>query len=617
MDSAADTTVSSSSPSRFSLWGLAFLLVAQAALYGVLTAVSPAFEYGSPKLERPLILVLGLLATCFVLSLISLRLATRRSEQTQVACGVVLGAVVFRVIVLFSAPIQEVDIYRYVWDGAVVNSAVSPFRFSPQEVVGSQGNAPDEQLGRLVARRDSDAGLHEALKRVHFGELTTVYPPVSQVVFAVADRLTPQGTTVTSRVRIMKAVIVLFDLGVVGLSLWILFRTGIHAGWAIAYAWNPLVLKEFANSGHLDSIAVFFVFASVAGLAIWSGAASAQNATAGQGRATGGNHRDIGRLGMLGGLLALGIGAKLYGVVLLPLFFAVVWRRRSLLTAVIHAGVICVLSGLLLWPMFADVRSGTVAEAQDTPPPPSVPQQTSEDEVDVLLPPFDLEPAPVVPPPASGLTAFVSHWQMNDLLFMLIEENLQIREDAAGVAGHGQVWFSVVPDAWRRSIAQVAVGWLGPEARPFLLARIVTSLIFLAIALYLAFSVRDCLQPARVGELAFLTLAWFWLLSPTQNPWYWTWALPLVPFARNRIWLAVSGLTLVYYLRFWLVYHWETPIRLGDFNYSGAAFFDFIVVWLEFAPLLLLLLTTWALRLGTKWAKRSGRVGDSRYNVQA
>ena len=94
----------------------------------------------------------------------------------------------------------------------------------------------------------------------------------------------------------------------------------------------------------------------------------------------------------------------------------------------------------------------------------------------------------------------------------------------------------------------------------------------------------------RVLEVAFLTLVWFWLLLPTQNPWYLTWAWPLIPFARCRVWLALSGLTFVYYLRFWMTARLTEPL-LGT-PYSGSQFFDVIITWLEFAPWLIWL--TWA-----------------------
>lgn len=59
--------------------------------------------------------------------------------------------------------------------------------------------------------------------------------------------------------------------------------------------------------------------------------------------------------------------------------------------------------------------------------------------------------------------------------------------------------------------------------------------------------------------------------------------MPLLPFARGRAWLAVSGLLLLYYLRFWFIYHWADTSVLGT-GYMGSVFFDFVVTWVEFAP---------------------------------
>ena len=95
----------------------------------------------------------------------------------------------------------------------------------------------------------------------------------------------------------------------------------------------------------------------------------------------------------------------------------------------------------------------------------------------------------------------------------------------------------------------------------------------------------------RLLEAVFLTLAWFWLLLPTQNPWYLTWCLPFLPFARGRAWFALSGLAFVYYLRFWMTARFSSPV-LGT-PYPGAQFFDFVVTWLEYAPWVLWLIVGW------------------------
>jgi hypothetical protein len=54
------------------------------------------------------------------------------------------------------------------------------------------------------------------------------------------------------------------------------------------------------------------------------------------------------------------------------------------------------------------------------------------------------------------------------------------------------------------------------------------------------------------------------------------------------VWLAVSGLSLIYYLRFWFLYHFPdagaADAGILGTAYRGTSFFDFVVVWLEFAP---------------------------------
>ena len=91
-----------------------------------------------------------------------------------------------------------------------------------------------------------------------------------------------------------------------------------------------------------------------------------------------------------------------------------------------------------------------------------------------------------------------------------------------------------------------------------------------------------------------LSLARFWLTCPTQNPWYWCWVLPFLPFARYRTWYVVAAMTMLYYLRFWLTAHYPDPPVLGT-PYGGAYFFYFVIAWVEFAPVLCVLLLEWLL----------------------
>lgn len=62
--------------------------------------------------------------------------------------GLVLGfALLFRVVLLWSDPIQEDDFYRYLWNGKVVASGLNPYRFAPQIVESYRA----ERVGKLGA----------------------------------------------------------------------------------------------------------------------------------------------------------------------------------------------------------------------------------------------------------------------------------------------------------------------------------------------------------------------------------------------------------------------------------------------------------------------------------
>lgn len=121
--------------------------------------------------------------------------------------------------------IEEIDLYRYGWDGAVSTQGVSPFRHSPQQVLASSANdALPDGLARLVRLRDHSPELTAILRRVHFGELPTIYPPVSQLVFAASSWLTPEGSSVSTRLTLMKAWFVAFDLATLAL-VWLAVTT--------------------------------------------------------------------------------------------------------------------------------------------------------------------------------------------------------------------------------------------------------------------------------------------------------------------------------------------------------------------------------------------------------
>lgn len=505
----------------------AFLSVVFAAI----AILSPRFALGTADQQRPIVLVYALFGIAFALYLFAIRQAT---HQPVSAARIMAIAILFRIIMLASTPILEIDVYRYIWDGNAVSAGVNPYEFSPQEVLDANEESPAD-LRRLADRAASSSALKKILRTVHFGNLPSPYPPVSQAVFAVSASVTPDRATVETHLLIMRLLIVLFDLSTLWLLMLLLRRLSMPIGWAVAYGWCPLVLKEFANSGHLDSITVFFTIAAAYVLVRAGSRAVLVSAI----------------------LLATATAGKFYPLVLVPVF-AVTWARlgrqqANPKRATMGVAVYSVATCILLFPMFADFTS----------PSQYVTGERNSD----------------------GIHAFIRYWEMNDFLFMLAIENL--RPDELVKSSHPG-WFVFIPNSIRANITSQGESLGLPRTEvPFLAARLLTVLAYGLIVLWTCLRLWRAPSAPAFLRSCFASLAWLWLLSPTLNPWYWAWSMAFIPFAVRREWLWVAGLAMTYYLRFWFQYHYGGQTVL-ETPYQGVDFFDYVVTCIEFGPWLIL-----------------------------
>ncbi|MEM8864170.1 MAG: hypothetical protein AAGF31_01335 [Planctomycetota bacterium] len=221
--------------------------------------------------DRPILLVIGVYAAAFVPYFLAWWTATHARASKLLLFWLLGTSLLWRAILLPTAPFQEIDIYRYLWDGAVVSQGWDPYEYPPAKVVEAidlaQANVDYLETDRLLAMVEfatREAPEYETvLRTIHYGELPSPYPPVSQAVFAAAS-LTSPFSTATGHLAWLKGWLVGFDFATLLVVVWLLKITGKHAGHALAYGWCPLVMKEIAGSGHLDSIATFFAILAVA-----------------------------------------------------------------------------------------------------------------------------------------------------------------------------------------------------------------------------------------------------------------------------------------------------------------------------------------------------------------
>ena len=162
-------------------------------------------------------------------------LSLRTKDSRQILLLGLIFAALFRISILFSPPYLSDDVYRYVWDGRVQSAGINPYRYIPA----------DESLAKL-----RDDRIYPNINRREYAR--TIYPPVAEGVFLLITRISESVTW-------MKAAMVGFE----AITVWALIQLLVSFGFArqrvLIYAWHPLVVWEFAGSGHLDAMVIAFI----------------------------------------------------------------------------------------------------------------------------------------------------------------------------------------------------------------------------------------------------------------------------------------------------------------------------------------------------------------------
>ena len=174
-------------------------------------------------------------------------LVFRWRETTRGALLIVLvAAAVFRLTLLPLPTSLSDDLHRYQWEGQVQLAGRNPYLVTPSdpELAGLRPPVYDRLPGK---------------------ELPTAYGPAVELLLRLA--------AYADSLPAFKLLSVLFDFGCLLLLVWLLRLRGEPPVRALVYAWCPLVVLEFAGSGHNDSIPVFFLLLACA-LSLRASAAS-------------------------------------------------------------------------------------------------------------------------------------------------------------------------------------------------------------------------------------------------------------------------------------------------------------------------------------------------------
>ena len=146
---------------------------------------------------------------------------------------IILFGVIFRITLIPAVPTTSPDSYTYVWDGKMTTSGYNTYLVTPDDP-------------RLTSWRD------ETYQKMHFTNVVSVYPPLSQVVFAASYVVF--GESVTG----LKIIYLICEIITMIFILRLLSLKKMNLLFIILYAWLPLVILEIFVNAHLDIIGVMF-----------------------------------------------------------------------------------------------------------------------------------------------------------------------------------------------------------------------------------------------------------------------------------------------------------------------------------------------------------------------
>lgn len=163
-----------------------------------------------------------------ILYIIACSLAQRTARHSILIILTFAG--LFRLVLFFDPPTLSDDIYRYAWEGHLQTKGINPYRFPPDaKELSSYRNS----LWEKVNNKDASA----------------IYPPLGELFSAATFFL-------FKSIWGFKVIFAVLDGLVILALLKLLNIYGRGHPNIIFYAWNPLVVVEFAGSAHQDVLVV-------------------------------------------------------------------------------------------------------------------------------------------------------------------------------------------------------------------------------------------------------------------------------------------------------------------------------------------------------------------------
>lgn len=154
-----------------------------------------------------------------------------------------------RLIFLFSLPALSQDFYRFIWDGRMLAEGVSPYLFTPKQIL--------VQNPEVIAQSQELVNGMQDLNASHYSN----YPPVSQWIYFLAAKLAPNS--IIGAVVVMRVVLILADIGIIFFGKKILQHFQLPVKNIFWFALNPLIILELTGNLHFEGVMLFFLLLAI------------------------------------------------------------------------------------------------------------------------------------------------------------------------------------------------------------------------------------------------------------------------------------------------------------------------------------------------------------------
>jgi len=198
-------------------------------------------------------------------------------------------SIFLRMCLIFAFPNLSDDIYRFLWDGHLINDGVNPFLYTPRE---------------WMTIPHQEAPIYDLLfPHLNSPDYYSIYPPVCQAIFSICAKLSPES--IYWAAVLMKIIFLVAEVTTIYFLLKLVQLMHIPQQRVLLYALNPLVLIEFSGNLHFEALMIMFLV-----MALWFYMRQ--------------------RSKMFSISMALSIGSKLLPLMFLP-FFIRRFRKKKLL----------------------------------------------------------------------------------------------------------------------------------------------------------------------------------------------------------------------------------------------------------------------------------------------